>query len=165
MFSENLNDAKKGYKKFLQCVDSQKVLDFYNKKNLTPFFGSTDFIERIKDKYRKNKEHYEVPQAKQLALTITEIKRVVSQSYDIEVEDMEQTKRGSVNEPRNVAIYIARKYTGLRLEEIGHAFGLRKYSSVSSVVCRTGQQLVQNKKLKNRVDKIKQKLQKSQAKT
>ena len=52
---------------------------------------------------------------------------------------MELAKRGTVNEPRNVAIYIARRRSGLRLEEIGKEFELEKYSSVSCIVCRTEQ--------------------------
>jgi chromosomal replication initiation ATPase DnaA len=41
------------------------------------------------------------------------------------VQELEQTKRGQVNEPRNVAVYLARKRCGLRLEEIGREFGLK----------------------------------------
>ena len=123
-----------------------------------------DFIEWVKGKYRGNKEHCEVPDYRQLASTIGEIKRIVSQIYNVEEQSLENTTRGKVNEPRNVAIYIARKRSGLRLEEIGNEFGLEKYSSVSSIVCRTEQQLSKNKKLRNLVDKVKRELKKSQAK-
>ncbi len=164
MFSEDLSQAKKGYKNFVQCEDSNNVLEFYNKKNLVSFFGSLDFIEWVKGKYRGNKEHCEVPDSKQLAPTIGEIKRIVSQIYNVEEQRLEHAKRGKVNEPRNVAIYIARKRSGLLLEEIGNEFGLEKYSSVSSIVCRTEQQLSKNKKLRNLVDKVKRELKKSQAK-
>jgi chromosomal replication initiation ATPase DnaA len=36
-----------------------------------------------------------------------------------------------------VAVYLARKKCGLRLEEIGREFGIEKYSSVSSIVTKT----------------------------
>lgn len=66
------------------------------------------------------------------------------------------TKRGQINEPRNVALYLARKRSGLRLEDIdiGKEFGLVKYSSVSSVIVRTEQQLSSDKQLQNRVEAI-----------
>jgi hypothetical protein len=49
--------------------------------------------------------------------------------------------------------------------EIGSEFGLEKYSSVSSVVMRTEQLVLQNKNLKNRLEKIRSAMNKSQAKT
>jgi chromosomal replication initiation ATPase DnaA len=75
-------------------------------------------------------------------------------------QKLEQTKRGQVNEPRNVAVYLARKRCGLRLEEIGREFGLEKYSSVSSIVTRTESILSQDKQLRNRVNKISMELTK-----
>jgi chromosomal replication initiation ATPase DnaA len=64
-----------------------------------------------------------------------------------------------------VAVYLARKRCGLHLEEIGQEFGLEKYSSVSSIVTRTANQLFQDKQLRNRVKNISLELGKSQAKT
>ncbi len=77
---------------------------------------------------------------------------------------MGQSKRGQVNEPRNVAIYLARKSSGLALEMIGREFGLAKYSSVSSIVTRTAKQISKNKKLQKRIEGIREKVNKSHAK-
>ena len=40
MFSEDLSKARKEYRKYVQCDDSNNVLEFYNKKNLAHFFWS-----------------------------------------------------------------------------------------------------------------------------
>ena len=106
-----------------------------------------------------------MPHSKELVPTITQIKNAVSQSYGIKREALEQSKRGQINEPRNVAIFLSRKHSGLRLEEIGKEFGLGKYSSVSSVVIRIGAQLIRNKQLQKRLKEIRHTLDKSQAKT
>jgi chromosomal replication initiation ATPase DnaA len=82
----------------------------------------------------------------------------------VEGESLENGIRGQSNEPRNVAIYLARKRSGLRLQEIGRQFGLTKYSSVSSVVCRTEQQLLRDRDFRVRVEGILVQLNKSQAK-
>ena len=87
------------------------------------------------------------------------------QLYKTDKKELEQAKRGQINEPRNLAIYLARKHSGLRLSEIGLEFGLEKYSSVSSIVMRTEQLILQNKKLKKRLEKIRSAISKSQAKT
>jgi len=70
-----------------------------------------------------------------------------------------------MNEPPNVAVYLVGKRCGLRLEEIGHEFGIWKYSTVSSIVTRTEKQLIRDKRLRKRIDEISQKLNMGQAKT
>jgi chromosomal replication initiation ATPase DnaA len=69
-----------------------------------------------------------------------------------------------VNEPRNIAIYLARKRSGLALEIMGREFGLEKYSSVSSIVTRTEKRLLKNKNMQNRIEEIRRRIEKGQAK-
>lgn len=165
MFDRDLQKAKRQYKSFVQCEDSAEVTAFFSKKNLASFFGSQNFIDWIKATYHQLQNHKEIPQSRHLAPTIVEIKKRVSLHYDVEPRQLEQTRRGQENEPRNVAVYLARKRCGLRLEEIGREFGILKYSSVSSIVTRTEKQILKNKKLQNRIEKINRMLVKSQAKT
>lgn len=165
MFSKEQNKAKRQYLNFVQCENSAEVTDFFSKKNLPTFFCTQDFVEWIKATYHQLQNHEEIPQSRGLAPTISEIKQAVCQCYKIQEKDLELTKRGRINEPRNVAVYLARRRCGLRLEEIGQEFGIEKYSSVSSIVTRTEKLLVQNKQLRKRIDIIELKLNKSQAKT
>ncbi len=97
--------------------------------------------------------------------TIDDIKNVVCRLYNVNEENLELSKRGQVNEPRNLSIYLARKHSGLKLTEIGIEFGLKKYSSVSSIVTRMEHLISQDKKLKKRAEKLRSTLIKSQAKT
>jgi chromosomal replication initiation ATPase DnaA len=99
-----------------------------------------------------------------LAPTISANKFAVCQCYAVEPGEREQSKRGQENEPRNVAVYLARKKSGLRLTDICQEFQLLKYSSVSSIVTRTEKQLLKNKQLKKRIKEINLKIDKSQAK-
>ena len=160
MFSPGQGRAKKQYKNFVQCEDSAKIIDFFGKKNLASFFGTRDFVEWIKATYCQFQNHQEIPQSRNLAPTIADIKRTVCLCYEVDEKRLEQTKRGQVNEPRNVAVYLARRRCGLRLEEIGQEFGIGKYSSVSSIVTRIEKQLVQNKQLRKRIDEMGLKLNK-----
>ncbi len=164
MFAKERHKARKQYNTFVRDVDSTDVTNFFSKKNLASFFGSESFIEWIKTTYHQLQDHVEMPQSRHLAPSIADIKRIVSQCYEVHEETLEQSKRGRENEPRNVAVYIARKKSGLRLDEIGKEFGLEKYSSVSSIVTRTAKQLSRSKQLQNRIDRICQEFTKSQAK-
>lgn len=165
MFADQATKAKNTYNEFVQKEDSSVVMDFFGKKNLGSILGTSDFIEWIKGKFYQQKQHDEVPESRRLAPTIANIKKVVCQFYSADEAVLEKTVRGQINEPRNLAIYLARKHSGLKLSEIGVEFGLEKYSSVSSIVLRTAQQITQNKKLKKRVERLRSILIKSQAKT
>jgi REP element-mobilizing transposase RayT len=165
MFSDQPRRARKEYLKFVQDEDSMAVLKFFSKKNLASIFGSENFVQWVKTKYHALKKNREVPQSRQLAPTIAEIKKAVSLCFGVEEKVLSRTKRGQVNEPRNLAIFISRKRSGLKLDEIGKEFDLGSYSSVSSVVIRTEHLLSRNKELRKMMDTINSKLNKSQAKT
>jgi putative transposase len=164
MFADDLNNAKRQYKNFVHDEDSKEVTDFFSKKNLPSMFGTEDFIQWVKATFHGNKKHDEIPQSLQLAPTISEIKKIVCDHYAVKEQTLQQSRRGQINEPRNLAIYLARKQCGLRLEEIGNEFGLTKYSSVSSIVTRTEKQILGNRQLAVLVRKIRKSLKEGQAK-
>lgn len=89
----------------------------------------------------------------------------MSQVYDVGLDSLMITKRGRVNEPRNIAVYIVRKRYSLRLDEIGSEFGLKKFSSMSSIGCRTEQQLDKNRSMRDLVKTVTKEPLKSQAKS
>ncbi|MCF8057074.1 MAG: transposase [Desulfocapsa sp.] len=164
MFAPKKKKARRQYREFVYCEDSDQITDFFSKKKLPSFFGSQDFIDRVKATYHQLQGHKEIPQSRQLAPTISQIKELVCQCYEVEEQRLVQSKRGQTNEPRNVAVYLARKKCGLRLEGIGREFGLENYSSVSSIVTRTEKQLSQNQELRDKVDRICLRLDKDHAK-
>jgi hypothetical protein len=165
MFADTPVKARREYLKFVLREDSPEVTGFFGKKNLASVFGSPEFLDWVKEKFFQVKRHREIPQSRQLAPTIAEIKKAVCLSYGIEVHVLEHAKRGRMNEPRNVAIYLARTWSGLPLDEIGKGFGLEKYSSVSSIVGRAEKRLVLNKELRKTVAAVRRSIEKSQAKT
>jgi chromosomal replication initiation ATPase DnaA len=50
------------------------------------------------------------------------------------IPDILHSRRGHLNEARNVAIFLARKLRGDSLREIGHEYGMDRDSAVGSVV-------------------------------
>ncbi len=165
MFSETPGKAISGYRKFVQGEESDEIMDFYSKKNLPSILGSHNFVEWVKAKYYQKKKHDEVPQSKDLAPTIMEIKKTVGLCYKIDIKELEESKRGQENEPRNVALYLSRKHSGLSLEKIGKEFGSIKYSTVSNVVRRIENQLTESKQLSKMVAYIRKRLFLEQRKT
>jgi REP element-mobilizing transposase RayT len=158
MFSETLGKAITEYEKFVQREESEEIIDFFKKKNFPSILGSRNFVELVKAKYYRKKKHDEVPQSKDLAPTIIEIKKVVGLCYKIDIKELEEVTRGQEKEPRNVAIYLARKHSGLSLAEIGKEFGCIKYSTVSNVVRRIENKLAENNQLSKMITLIRGKL-------
>ena len=77
------------------------------------------------------------------------------QHYGVDEQSLLQSKRGRINEPRNIAVYLVRKQCGLPLEEIGRGeFGVAKYRSVSSIVTRTEKHIAQHNHLSLLVEKM-----------
>jgi chromosomal replication initiation ATPase DnaA len=80
-------------------------------------------------------------------------------------QELLKARRGVMNEPRNVAIYLTRQLRGDNLAEICREYGLSKYSSASSVIERVGIRMSADRQFGKRVEEISQLLRKSQAET
>jgi len=82
------------------------------------------------------------------------IKKAICNAYGIEESSLLSSRRGVVNEPRNVAIYLVRHLRGEKLEEIGRQFGISKYCSVSSVIEKVKRDMSAERKLRVHVKNI-----------
>jgi chromosomal replication initiation ATPase DnaA len=93
---------------------------------------------------------------------LRQIERVVCEGYRVEGAQLYQKRRGIWNEPRNVAIYLARQRIGYPLKEIGARWGGLKYSSISSMVYAMKQRIEKDHGVRARVDEIEKALIKRQ---
>ena len=126
--------------------------------------GRSDrFIEWVKKHFFNDKYNREIPESKSLAPSIEEIKTAICKFYSIDEKELLISKRGTVNEPRNIAICLARRLRGDSLDAIAKAFNIRAYSSVSSVVNWTQILLSKGRKLRKSCDQISRNLTKGQA--
>jgi len=158
MFAKTPAKAINGYRYFMKNEEPEEVRDFFGKKKLPSVMGSSKFFEWVRAEFYHAKVHREVPQAKDLAPTIDSIKKAVGRSYKISLKKLVTTRRGQENMPRNVAIYLARMYSGLSLEEIGKSFGNIKYSSVSNIARKIAHQLSDDRQLHRKVASLRKTL-------
>jgi putative transposase len=82
------------------------------------------------------------------------IKSAVCATYGVKRKELLSSRRGTSNDARNVAICLARRFSGQTLAKIGAAFGLENYSRVSSVVSRMKQRIADDRRLRKTVEKI-----------
>ncbi len=80
-------------------------------------------------------------------------------------EQIAISKRGTENLPRDVAIYLVRHHSRDTLSSVGRHFDISNYSTVSSVVERIKARKNKDQLLQKHLEKIGEKLFKSQRQT
>lgn len=148
--------SRQAYLNFMAKEDLEEILELFERKKLPPILGSKNFISWAKETFFDKKKHHQVPDASQLAPEVSEIKKAVCRYYDIKDNEIQLTRRGALNEPRNVAIYLSRMLRKDSLLMISESFNMAGYSSASSAIERVMKKRVKDKKFQNRIDKIKQ---------
>jgi chromosomal replication initiation ATPase DnaA len=145
--------------------DEDGIIRVYERKQWPSFLGSEGFVNSIKEKFFSRKADEEVPQARDLAIESSRIRKTVCEFYKITERELLLSKRGMFNEPRNVAIYLTRRMRGDSLKEIAKEFGMSKYSSVSSAIERMKELVAKDRKQRKKVEKLESLLSKSQEQT
>ena len=100
-----------------------------------------------------------------LAPDLHRIKDIVCEFYGVDRDKLHTSKRGVFNEPRAVAIYLARMLRKDGLDTICREFSMSRYSSASSVMERVKRQMSKDRKLKMRIEHVRLQIHKGQTKT
>ena len=153
------------YKHFVSMDESEELLGLLDNPKWPPFLGGKQFLNWVKKAFFESKREKEVPDSIHLAPDLSQIKAMVCDYYRIHESILHRTQRGVRNEPRDVAIYLARMLRQEELQSIGKNFGLSNYSSVSTVVDRVKSQIDKDRKFRSQVEEIKHSIQISQPKT
>ena len=165
IFSDKTNEALQRYRAFVNKKIPEEINRILGSKKWPSVIGKESFINWVKEPFLIQKRNAEVPESKSLAPDSERIRGAVCRSYDINEEDLVVSRRGVTNEPRNAAIYLMRHLVGSKLEEIGREFGIKNYSSVSTVIGRTKQKAATDREFRKRIEKLKLDLMVSQEQT
>src|SRR5699024_9385224 len=101
-----------------------------------------------------------IPNRKPKAITIQSIQQIVSETYNIKLEDFAARKRTkSIAFPCQIAMYLSRSLTDLSLPKIGEEFGGRDHTTVIHAYDKIEEMLSSDKELQNEIDELKDQLQ------
>jgi len=153
------------YRRFVGREDSEELRQLFSRKRWPVILGSEKFMARLRGRFFPRKADSEIPQRKELAPGLDLLVGVVSRSYGVEGKDLCYSRRGHGNEARNVAIYLTRRLRGDRLKEIGEAFKIDRYSTVSTIVERMKVRIERDETLRKKVDHLMSTIQMSQEQT
>jgi REP element-mobilizing transposase RayT len=156
---------KQAYLNFVSQNEPQEITSFYAMKKIASLLGGEAFREWVRHRFVDLELQREIPEAKRLANTPQEIIAQVSVYFDLDKSRLRHSRRGVENLPRDIAIYLARSNSRMTLGEIGAAFGVANYSTVSSAAERIKIRMIKDARLRQDVEKLKQLLTKSQGQT
>ena len=165
MFSKTQQKVFSSYIEFVNRQDSEEVQQFYSRKNLPSIFGSAKFIDRIRTRFYSLRDNKEIPEAAVLSVDAAAVINVVRLIYQISEKELLTSRRGVTNIPRDLAIYTLRMYSRKSLTEIGAAFEIENYSTVSSAIERAKKALKFNVPVKKSFKEISLTLRKGQQQT
>lgn len=162
MLSKGKIDQIRSYRRFVRMDDSEEMLQVFEGPRRSPFVGSKQFVDWVKVTFFEKKRKKEIPDSVHLSPNLSLIKAVVCDNYSIQESILQKARRGVSNEPRDVAIYIARMLRQEGLREIGAEFGLNNYSSVSSAIKRVKSLMLKDHKFCSRLEEMRKAIIKSQ---
>lgn len=146
----------KSYRAFMGEDEDEDLLRLLSLKKWPSLLGDKQFVEQLKNRFFEQKRHIEVPESKQLAPDIAQIKKAICSYYKIDDDQLYYTKRGAFNEARAMGLLLTRWLRGETLEVIGEHFKIEKYSTVSSAIERFKRRLVSDRQLSKRLDQVRQ---------
>lgn len=158
MLSRSKDKRKSAYRTFVSKEDSDEMIAVCNGKQLPAILGSNRFIQWVKETFSSRKEDKEVIGAKIFAPDVQKIKDAVCRFYRINRTVLNVSKRGVINEARNVAIYLTRLLRKETLNDICQDYSMNRCSSASSVIERVTVRMRKDRKFKMRVGKIKHRI-------
>lgn len=165
MLAANPPERIDAYRKFVVQEDGKELVQLFSRKRWPVFLGSEKFIAGVKERFFSKNADSEIPQGKDLAPDLDRLFEVVAKGYQVKRQDLFYSRRGHYNEARNVAIYLARRLRGDRLKEIGEAFKIGGYSTVSSAVQRVKVGMERDELLRKKVHNLISIISKSQEQT
>ena len=96
-----------------------------------------------------------VIQQKPVSISLEDIQRNVATFYNVKVIDLKSKKKLKIlSHPRQVAMYLCRKYTQKSFPEIGKTFGGKDHSTVMHAVRKISQMAQEDPVFKKDLDSI-----------
>jgi hypothetical protein len=142
------------YRRFVGEEDGADILRIFEGKKWPSILGGEGFVRGVKERFFARLQHREVPESRVLAPAPEDILKVVGEAYGVGKGELLRSRRGRVNEARNVAIYLTRELRRATLDDICGSFRMGRYSSASSAIGRVKVQLARDRRLEKRVKKI-----------
>lgn len=127
------------YQDYVEAGVDNEMQRFYARQHMSPIMGSQIFKDRLLKMAKCDVA--ESPELRRAAfdMSISDIVCKVCKIYGVQTKQLHASARGQKNEPRLVAMYLARKLAGMTYPSIAAYFDLGHYKSATSTITRVQQ--------------------------
>jgi len=141
------------YQQFVEFENNKEISAFYSAKKLLSVLGCEDFIENIKDYIAKSDSERKLVNKKH---SVDDVIAYLAQYFNVEVNEIITVKKGrkEKNLPRWFAIKLCQDLTELNLQALAAVFNVEHYSAISKAVGRLNTLMVEDKKVKLQLEKL-----------
>lgn len=145
--------GRQAFHEFVLSGNEESLTRYYESKHQSPILGSETFIERVRRQGVAAREH---PRYERRIIEVgpNQIVAEVVRQYKVAPEEIFRGVRGKENEARKVALYLVKRCCDRTLPEIAGYFGIGNYSTVSWNYRAIESQMANDKKLRDRIEKI-----------
>ena len=116
---------KAAYRLVMAVEDREDITRILSGERRPPLLGDESSLSRLKARFFEDKTYPQVPHSKTLAPEVRQIMQTVCFYYRLDESGLAGSRRGWFNEPRAVAIHMARMIRKDSFADIASAFGLR----------------------------------------
>jgi REP element-mobilizing transposase RayT len=162
LLSKNRKDWLRYYRKWVSVDEEDEVSQKLSSGKWPVCIGTQAFIDKVKEKYGSKKINKEIPSSREMLPDAKLIVDAVCRFYGVDRKDIIKKRRGQKNEARNAAIYLTRKLRLDTFTEIGKLYGIDNDRTVRSVCVRMSKALNSDKKIAEKMNKLKNLIEKSQ---
>ena len=154
MLSKDKKQSRRYYKKYVR--DNIDMKDPGKSIFRSIVLGSTEYVEYIMGKIEKLGNKREIAGTRKVnTKTSKEIIKLIEREYKISRSNVIDRKKGNIY--RKLSMYLIKKHTELKLQEIGKIYDL-DYSAVSQSCKRFERGIKEDRKLARKVKQIENKL-------
>jgi len=146
----------KNYQDYVEGTDIDEIRTFQSTKFTKPIFGSAQFKEKVLSTIDASAIAASATDYKR-AMTIPTIEDIAAQIcafYRINANSLMHTKRGILNWPRALCIYMCRRIFGYSLRAITEYFACRHTSTISASFRKCEMRLQENSNLRDDLSAI-----------
>lgn len=142
------------FHQFVLCGNDEACKEFYSRNRRSPVLGGEKFLDGVRRRlHRVTREHPRYERAR-IRPAVSEVLRLVSQEYGIQVEDLIRGQRGRESEARKVAMFLVKRLCDLTLQETAERFGVGSYGVIGWACHAIRSKMDTDKELKRKVEKI-----------
>jgi REP element-mobilizing transposase RayT len=155
-FGSDKKKARSEYRKFVEEGIKERVEDPFNNVYGKVLLGGEKFRENVRGLIKEQHLDEGIVGRKRFRATVNidDLVRAVVEAFGVDEKEIKM-RGGRNNLARNVAIYLAKRYSGLSNQEIGGIFDGINYSAVSKVTGRIEEKMKTDRELYRIIKDIK----------